>query len=481
MVAAKSMTLVRNGPANFAKASGAAFGTIVARCIDMDVDERAWLGDPAAQTRKNRVPGSAAACAARVNGARPFPAAAAKVLTLTGSADFDVHAVIAAIESDAALASRVLRLINMVAFGLRSRCSSIRHAVVLLGSVGVREAVIAGSVLNMFPGGRTEVFAKLQEHAMNAGVLARHLAPEWKLPADELFTAAFLHDIGKWFLLEEEPEYESVLAEHGQKPEGTLDEERGRFGFDHAELAEHLLEAWKLPAPVPRLVGLHHDPAEGYAQQGGLAVRVALLRLANRLAHDIMSGVEPDFDEMANVEPATYLGLSAQALRDRYPALVARIQADEQSTTPPQALSAGPASITPAEEDVCAFCDNAAFGVHCTKCDILLCQGHRVGRGTPVCERCEDLFRHELAEHRVLDLPMSLIVIGAALGFALLAAAARGYAWGALPFALGLFGWAVHNMRRRLQLRRSFLRATRTTAPPTPSLYPPRPSSAPGA
>ncbi len=201
-------------------------------------------------------------------------------------------------------------------------------------------------------------------------------------------------------------------------------------------------------------------PAVAHAIESDAALASRVLRLLNRLAFGLRS-------RCSSIR---------RALRDRYPARAARVQAHAQSTQPSRA---GPISRMPAEEDVCAFCDNAAFGVQCTICDILLCQGHRMGSGAAVCERCEDLFRHELAEQRVLDLPMSLIVIGAAIGFALLAAAARGYAWGAALFALGLFAWAAHNLRRRLQLRRAFLSAPNTSSAPPASLYPPRPSNAP--
>ncbi|HEX7664940.1 MAG TPA: HDOD domain-containing protein [Polyangiaceae bacterium] len=256
-----------------------------------------------------------------MHGARPFPLAAAKILTLTAREDFDVAAVVKTLESDAPMAVRVLRVVNSAVFGLRSKVTSIKHAVAMLGSKGVRDATIAGSVLNLFPGDGTKTWQKLHNHAVVCGALARHLAADWRLPEDEMFAAAFLHDIGKWILLEQEKDYAKILEAHGDSFEGTLDEEHGVFGFDHAELAEHMLTNWSIPQPIPRIVGLHHDPSTAFADSPGLAQRVSLLRLCDRLAYAYVNGETPDFDELAATDFCTYLGLNAEHLEDRFDSL----------------------------------------------------------------------------------------------------------------------------------------------------------------
>ena len=100
-----------------------------AKCMvtsPMNAETRARHGEPAAGSRRDTVLGSAAALAASVNLARPFPEAAAKVLTLTSSQDFDVAAVVAVLESDLALSTRILRLVNYrdSVSGLAARRSS---------------------------------------------------------------------------------------------------------------------------------------------------------------------------------------------------------------------------------------------------------------------------------------------------------------------------------------------------------------------
>ena len=287
----------------------------------MTADARTRQDDLAAEKRREKVPGSPAALAASVNLARPFPEAAAKVLTLTSGQDFDVKAIVAVLESDVALSTRVLRLVNSTSFGLRVKCATVKHAVTLLGSEGVRHAAIAGSVLKVFPGNGLKIWRDLHNHAMLVGGLCRHLAHQWDIPQDEMFTAAFLHDIGKWTFLERDPEYATILQEADNRPDGTLEAERARYGFDHADLAGHLLSVWGIPAPLPEVVGLHHDPTKTYAGDPLVARRVALIRMADQLAHSLTTGKEPDFETIAKSEPFTYLGLSAESIDDRFGAL----------------------------------------------------------------------------------------------------------------------------------------------------------------
>ncbi len=114
--------------------------------------------------------------------------------------------------------------------------------------------------------------------------------------------------------------------------EGTLEEEHGCFGFDHAELGEHVLAAWAIPQPVPRIVGLHHDSAAVFEESAGMATRVALLRLVDRLAHAFMNEEEVDFGAFVVSDCCTYLGITAATLRDRYAALRTMHAPDEESS-----------------------------------------------------------------------------------------------------------------------------------------------------
>ena len=446
----------------------------------MTLDERNWLGDPASEIRRKRVAKSAAARATLLHGARPFPSAAAKILTLTARDDFDVTAVVRALESDARLAARVLRAVSSPAFGLSAQVTSIRHAVTMLGSKGVREATIAGSVLTLFPGDGTEGWKKLQEHAMMAAALARHLAPEWRLPADEMFAAAFLHDIGKWILLDAERDYAKLLAESGDCFEGTIDDERGVFGFDHADLAEHMLTEWAIPKPIPRVVGLHHNPAAAFADSPGIALRVALLRLVDRLAHSYASAEdEPDFDEIAAGDYCTYLGISSRTLKDRFEALrdVSELEdhgprAGRRVRSVPKLravrIVSGLAGAPPPEEAVaavieqeCADCETTRIQRYCPRCDAPLCAEHAPDRGR-ICGACEIEFEKASSSAYIPTVRTGVILTMLGLLSFTVAAFQRDARTAYLSTAVGLICAAVFVAFLRLGFRQRFLRSLRS-------------------
>ena len=55
------------------------------------------------------------------------------------------------IEKDQAMALKILKLVNSVFYGFRSKVSDIKNAVVLLGFNAVRNAIVSVSVVNALP------------------------------------------------------------------------------------------------------------------------------------------------------------------------------------------------------------------------------------------------------------------------------------------------------------------------------------------
>ncbi|MGH7326745.1 MAG: HDOD domain-containing protein [Polyangiaceae bacterium] len=374
------------------------------------LNERSFFGDPVSEIRRKRVLESAAAHSARMRAAKPFPAAAAKILTLTARHDFDVTA-------------------------------------------GMRDATIEGSMTSLFPGDGSKAWKELHEHARIAGALARHLAPEWRLPADEMFASAFLHDIGKWVLLDAEPEYAEIFTHHGKRFEGTLDEERGVFGFDHAELAEHVLTAWAAPQPIARVVGLHHDPAAAFDHSAGMASRVALLRLVDRLAHAYAKEEDKiDFGDIAASDYCTYLGVSARALEERLEALRSICQPDEAPAAP--ACEEGVAAVI---EQVCADCEATHIWRYCPRCDAPLCAEHAPDRGR-ICGGCEVELEKALGSPYVPTVRTGVIFTVLGLAAFTVAAFQEDARTTYLATAVGLMFAAAFVAFRRLGFRQRFVR-----------------------
>lgn len=299
-----------------------------------EVDEDLWFGGSPDDPAEAEAARSMALVVARVYGLRAFPGSVQRLLALTADPDFRLADVVRTLEGDASLASRVLRLVNSAAYSLRVRCTSISHAVTLLGARAIGEVAMATAVLDLFQE-QMGPSAAVREHSAVVAGLARFLAVRLRVPPEDVFTAGLLHDIGKLLMLQVEDEevpagYLELLVEAGNRRDTAHLLERERYGYDHAVLGGHVLRAWDIPEPVPTVVAWHHQPARAFAARGEAATLVSLVRLADRLSYDL--GLEARGDgpldtdaariaDIARDESSAWLGLGPERLADLWPDL----------------------------------------------------------------------------------------------------------------------------------------------------------------
>jgi putative nucleotidyltransferase with HDIG domain len=407
------------------------------------LDEELWFGEGTDVEAESRAAASLAAVGARIVGAKPFPIAARRLDELTRSTNTRIEQVVSVLESDPALSARLLRLVNSAGYGLKIRCTSVRHAAVLVGSRRLNQVATTAAILDLFDANNQRA-VELLEHAAVVGSLCRYLAVHVGLPHDELFTCGFLHDIGKLMLLDAERErYADVLADHGGAPDQIHIEERRVFGFDHAVLGAHVLAAWNIPDPVPKVIAWHHAPARAM-QDTVLSSMVQTLRLADLLAyvlalHDEKVGIEI----VAASDSARYLDISdAQlaamwqdlaALRDRSrarshgePELDAIVPKSELpgSAVPSQRVSrmsqtpnstyraSRPLQEVPAHFP-CNVCGKPSYGNVCPACGGHVCPDHQ-GASDEWCTTCRREFGHF---RKRAELPLAIkIGVGALVG-----------------------------------------------------------------
>ncbi|MGC4092236.1 MAG: HDOD domain-containing protein [Polyangiaceae bacterium] len=369
------------------------------------LDEELWFGEHDDAEAESRAAASLAAVGARIVGAKPFPVAARRLDELTRNPSTRIEQVVNVLESDPALSARLLRLVNSAGYGLKVRVTSVRHAAVLVGTRRLNQVATTAAILDLFDGNSTHG-VELLEHAAVVGSLCRYLAVHQGLPHDELFTCGFLHDIGKLMLLDAERErYAELLQEFGHAPDQIHLAERKLFGFDHAVLGAHVLTAWNIPEPVPRVIAWHHAPARAM-QDTVVSAMVQTLRLADLLAYVLAL---PDTEQAINLaaasEAANYLEVSdvqlaamwgdLVALRDRSRArshgepeldvmVPSRVEVPslraKSSTGAPQsgARTGRPLHEVPSHFP-CSVCAKPSFGNVCAACGGHVCPSHQVG------------------------------------------------------------------------------------------------------
>ncbi|MEO6602452.1 MAG: HDOD domain-containing protein [Polyangiaceae bacterium] len=390
-------------------------------------EEDSWFGgdDRAAEARAEQ---SVAAVAARIVGAKPFPVAARRLEELTRNPKARLEQVVAVLETDPGLSVRLLRLVNSAGYGLKVRVTSVRHAAVLVGTRRLHQVATTAAILDLFETTNTTAI-ELLEHAAVVGSLCRYLAVHLGLPHDELFTCGFLHDIGKLMLLDTEGDkYAELVRTYGDAPDQMHVQERRLFGFDHALLGAHVLKAWNIPDPVPKVVLYHHQPARAM-QDTLLSSMVYTLRLADMMSYAVVRDSDGEgIARVAESEAAQYLEISEpqvaamwsdlRALAERSRArsngqpdmevvaprrlevprsLRPRRSGAPRSIPPPSPLPAphtdgptgalrNPGSSRSAAEvnEVpvhfpCVACSKPSFGNVCAACDGQVCPEHQIG------------------------------------------------------------------------------------------------------
>ncbi|HXK18677.1 MAG TPA: HDOD domain-containing protein, partial [Polyangiaceae bacterium] len=422
------------------------------------------------------------------------------------------------LESDPALSARLLRLVNSAGYGLKVRCTSVRHAAVLVGTRRLNQVATTAAILDLFESSNS-LAAELLEHAAIVGSLCRYLAVHLGLPHDELFTCGFLHDIGKIMLLDTERDvYPALLREFGGNADSVHEQERRVFGFDHATLGAHVLTAWNIPEPVPKVIAWHHQPARAM-QDSLLSAMVQTLRLADLLAYEL--GRRQDQEGIALVaqsEAAQYLDISEPqlasmwkdlgALRDRSkarshgepeleaadPRLEVPNSLRPRGSLSPRSMKASIApthgSIVPTDSDApgsmrpdsdqankdiptklsCVVCGTGSYGNVCQACGGHVCPNHQVGTDE-WCSLCEDEFAEFKTTYR---LPPSALTGAAAivavtlLGSVVSAWSAGTTGFSALlaPLLLSVVWGIVLPIASKLWVKLRFMRDLRPRTPP---------------
>lgn len=215
-----------------------------------------------------------------------FPCLAAsreRVLEALRLSTVDLKPVVALVESDLALAIRVLREARAVVGGTHGLDGSVREAVAILGPALVRGLVASCPTVDFFAKSGawgTEPISYRRHVTAVQAALQRIVARTSVGGLDRLMTAAVLHDIGKLVLNRAHAGFVDQPVPEDGTPEQRLAGERRTTGIDHALVGGVLVRRWGLSTSLARLVECHHVD-EPTTDREALAV----LRLADALAH----------------------------------------------------------------------------------------------------------------------------------------------------------------------------------------------------
>lgn len=200
----------------------------------------------------------------RIHDVSSLPDVANRVIEIVNSPDSSASDLKAIVESDPALAARLLRTVNSAAYGLRGRVDTVHKAIGMLGFTAVRNLAVTASVAEVFRQNLTiGTYSRygLWRHLVSVGVVARMAAlRSGSQMFDEAFMSGLLHDVGI-VMLDQYANEEFVQIVSSLNTETGLDVlERDYLGFDHAQVGAMVAESWKFPPSVVSAIRFHHAP-----------------------------------------------------------------------------------------------------------------------------------------------------------------------------------------------------------------------------
>ncbi len=190
------------------------------------------------------------------------PALAVRILELAEDPDSTVDQFSQVIQADAALATRLLRMANSVAYGQRQQVTTIQRAVSFLGVHRVRTVSLGFQLIAHLDRlcGCPFDMQRFWQHSILRGCLAREFAKA-VIPtcADEAFLIGLLQNCGVLLLVQLLGQPYARLCQTEQlSPTSFFAAEQRDHRYSHPQVTAALAREWRLPEIIVTPMERHH-------------------------------------------------------------------------------------------------------------------------------------------------------------------------------------------------------------------------------
>ena len=209
-----------------------------------------------------------------------------------------VHDAAFVIESDAALAMRLLKIVNSAFYGFSGKIDSIAKAITLIGTRELRNLALATTLIERFSDFPEHLFSIHDFWARNlcCALIARELdAQLGKAFGDTAFLCGLLHNIGRLVLYRRIPdlarEADLLMQAQGSNLSNEADVEQRVIGFDRFQVGAELCRLWLLPEVVTESIRLHNHPDDAgcYADIANIARTAHLFSWTEQAGEEMLA------------------------------------------------------------------------------------------------------------------------------------------------------------------------------------------------
>jgi putative nucleotidyltransferase with HDIG domain len=226
----------------------------------------------------------------------PMPQVVFKTQELISSSNADAAKIAETIETDQAIATKVLKVANSSYYGMSGKISSISHASVVLGHKILGEVVTLAGTEGILDGtlpGYGYDSKDLWKHSLAVAFGSKMLSnPNNPDLVKEAHMAGLIHDVGKIildsYIVEKKEEIESFME---TEEKTFLEAESQYFGFNHADIASEVCKKWNFPDSINFAIKYHHQPSISDGNELSY-----ILHMADYIA--ILSGIGYDNDDI---------------------------------------------------------------------------------------------------------------------------------------------------------------------------------------
>ena len=213
------------------------------------------------------------------------------------------------IESDPALAAKILSLIGQQGLSFADENFSVRRALDKLPAYLVRDALLSVKVLQAFdldPNSHKPLFKKqLAQHCLAVACCAKDIAEiiSPQMNSHLAYLAGLLHDIGKLALYQVMPKSFARIVEEAKSQNACICTiEQKHLGLDHAILGKRLARKWHLPGQITLAIWLHHSETTIISENMPEAKIAQVVQLADSITRQCGIGQSGSYDAPDSAE-----------------------------------------------------------------------------------------------------------------------------------------------------------------------------------
>ncbi len=219
----------------------------------------------------------------------PLPSVALELVALALKSDVNVEQVVRLLERDQMLAGAVMRLVGSPIHAGRGPVRSLSDAVLRLGIKTVRDGVFAAALKKSVfkaPPEYEEIMNRIARHGTATAYLARVVCRVARVPDDQAFLGALLHDVG----------YAALLLSVIRKKDfqvSALAELWPEIDSMHEQASKAVTKLWGLSGELSLLVASHHHEHTGNSARVAAVINIADF-LSTRFDAHIVGPPGPD-------------------------------------------------------------------------------------------------------------------------------------------------------------------------------------------